>query len=298
MKRVMSWLLAVVVAAPAFAASVEDSTRLRYKFKPGEKLHYATEQNTKMTVVAGGQNLPMEISQTTDVTWEVVAVDQSGKAKIKHHIDRIHFKMDGPTGKEEYDSQGGKSEGRMVAMMAPLFQAITAGDFTVTMDASGRTSDFELSQKLKDAMKSLPQAGQMGQMFSEESLKKMSGGIVLPSDPVGKSKSWTDKNEMKMPFGKMVVETECTLEGPARFEGREVEKIGMKPKTTLEADENGPFTAKLKEQEGRGTAYFDRRLGQLVGTEMTQTMKMEMSVAGQDISQTMEQKVSMKLKGK
>jgi hypothetical protein len=286
--------LSFLATSPATASTHGDEISLRYKFKAGEKLHYVMEQKTKIQMDALPQ--PMEISQTTDITWEIASVDPSGKAEIKQRMDRLRFSTDTPAGKEEYDSKGAKREGVMVKTVAPLFDAMAGAEFKVTMDPSGRITKFEVPQKVTDALKAAGGAG-LGEMFSQDHLKHLLGGIELPVGPVTKGRSWTDKNETKMSgIGKMIVETNYKLEGPTRYEGRSAEKIVLKPKVTLEGD--APFTVTLKDQDGQGAAYFDRAAGRLLGSESTQTMKMQMNVAGRDLTQTMEQKSSMKLQGK
>lgn len=290
-------LSSTLVLAPAARSATGNGVTLRYKFKAGEELHYVMEQKMKMQMDVAGHNVTMDITQTIDMTWQIVSVDTAGKAQLKQRIDRIRFSMDGPNGKEEYDSQGGKNDGKMTKALAPAFAAMSGAEFTESMDATGQVSDFTVPQKLTDALKGLGNGG-MGSMLSPEQLKHMSGGVVLPPGPVTKGQTWNNKNEIKMPFGKMTVDSVYTFEGPARYKGTEVEKIAVKPKVTLEADANSQIPVSLKDVNGTGTVYFDRKAGRLLASELQQTMKMEMTVNGNQMTQNIDQQVSMKLQGK
>ncbi|HLN28345.1 MAG TPA: DUF6263 family protein [Gemmataceae bacterium] len=288
----------VVVLVCAGSSPAGAQTTLSYKFKEGEKLGYTIEQKIEMQMNVMGNNVEMKVLQTLDTTWNVVSVDKDKKAKISQKIDRIRFSMEGgPTGKIDYDSKDGKKpEGQLGEMVGPIFEAMTSADFGFTMDAHGKIADVQVPEKLTEALKKLP-AGS-NQMFSADTMKQMveQGGIVLPGGAVEKGKSWEQKSEMEAPFGKMVITKSLTDEGTAMINGKEVEKIALKPMVSLEADPNKPFTVKIKAQEGKGTAYFDNASGHLVESTTTQTMEMAIAAGGAQFEQKMTQTGSMKLR--
>jgi Family of unknown function (DUF6263) len=291
------WLgLVALLAAGGNQSAAQAQVTLRYKFKEGEKLHYNLEQKMKMEMNVAGQNVDMNMNQTVDMTWNVLSVDKDGKAKMTQSIDRIKFVMDGPMGKTEFDSKDSKEpEGAIGQAIGPIFKALAGAEFSLTMDAQGKTSDVKLPQKLQDALEKLPQGGT--QMFSEDTFKQMAnqGGLVLPAEAVSKMKSWDQTVDANVGFGKMKVANKYTYVGPTNRNGREVEQISMKPKLTMEPSDNAAFTMKLKDQEAKGSAYFDKEAGRLVETNLTQTMDMEVSANGMNINQKIEQTVTMKL---
>jgi hypothetical protein len=92
---------------------------------------------------------------------------------------------------------------------------------------------------------------------------------------------------MKNPVtGEMTIETTFRYVGPEVRDGRELEKIAMEMK--MHFGEGGNVTVKLTDQASEGTLYFDNELGQFVTSESTSTMKMQMSVLGQQIEQEIE----------
>lgn len=293
-------LLAVLlVACGADRAAAQ--TTLRYKFKKGEKLNYEMEQKIGMAMSVMGRDVNIDMGQTIDMTWNITDVDADGKAKMTQTITRIRFTMDGPTGKVEYDSKEDKEpEGPVGKIMAPIFKALAGAEIGLSMDPQGKVSDIKVPEKLAKAAKSLPQggaAGGLGDMLSEDGLKQMmdQSGLRLPKDAVAKGKTWDQQLEIKSSLGKMKVDTVNTYEGSVKRDGKDVERVAMKPKLAIETDENAAVKITLKSQDAKGMAYFDNAAGRLVASNMSQDMEMAVSVAGQDVTQKLKQTVALKL---
>ena len=112
---------------------------------------------------------------------------------------------------------------------------------------------------------------------------------------VSKGAKWKNKSEMKLPFGKMIAEVDYTYDGPVEKDGRSLEKIGVKPKATIEPAANAQITLKLKSHDGGGSALFDNSAGRLLEVTNVQNMEMEIEIMGMTISQKMVQTMTMKL---
>jgi hypothetical protein len=295
----LSLAASLVGVGPAYA-----QVTLRYKFKQGETLNYDLEQKMKMEMAIAGQNINMSMTQTLDMTWKVESVDNDGKAKITQKFDRVRLSMEGLPGmdKIQFDSKEGKElEGPFGQMMGPMLKALAGAEFSMTMDAQGKVSDFKLPEKLADAFKNIPGATGAGGMFTEEGLKHMMGqaSLTFPSEPLTAGKSWEQKLTMKLPTGgKMNMDNQCTYEGEATVDGRKLEKIAMKPKMSIEAEEGAAFKMKMKSQDAKGTAYFNNLAGHLDHLDLSQKMDTEVSTGGMDFTQKIEQTVSFKLKNK
>ena len=301
LRRAGLGLLAVLlIACGADRATAQ--TTLRYKFTKGEKLKYEMEQKMVMAMSLGGMDINMDLGQTIDMTWNILDVDADGKAKMTQTISRIRFKMDGgAAGKLDYDSKDDKDvEGPLGKFMMPILKALAGAEIGLTMDPQGKISDVKVPEKLTKAAKNLPgglAGAGLGDMLSEEGLKQMmdQSGLRLPKEAVAKGKSWDQKMEMKMPMGKMKVETTNTYEGPVKRDGKELERVAMKPKVTIEADPASPAKITLKSQDAKGSAHFDNAAGRLISTNLTQDMEMVIGVGGQEVTQKLKQTVAMKL---
>jgi hypothetical protein len=293
--RIPALTLILCAAATTPAAA---QTTLRYKFKEGETLNYAMDQKMKMTTGVMGKNIDMNMDQNATMSWKIDSVDSEGNAKITITFGRMKMSMDTPMGKIEVDSQD--TDGPDDPVGKALFGVVKAmAGMTVngTISPRGEISDVKVPEKVAKQLANLPGAEQMGDMFSPEGLKRMMGqsGLVLPKEAVSKGEKWSHKIDMKLPFGKIDAEFNYTYEGPTEKSGRNLEKIALKPKLSIDPDPNAPFAMKMKSQKGDGHALFDNQAGRLAEVAINQTMEMELEIMGQTVGQRIVQNVTTRL---
>ena len=299
MRRLALGMLALLTVAVA-ADRASAQTTLRYKFNKGEKLNYLMDQKVKMSMSVMGQDIDIELGQTIDMTWNVKDVDSAGKAKMTQKFDRVRFNMSGgPVGKIDYDSKDAKDlDGPLGKILGPMLKALSDVEISLSMDAQGKISDVTVPDKIVQAFKKVPGGGAgLGEMFSEDGLKHMmdQSGLILPKDGVSKGSSWDQKMDLKTGVMAMKVEITNTLDAPVKRDGKELQRVSMKPKLTLQSNENSPAQIKLKSQDNKGSAYFDNAAGRLVETNMIQKLEMGVSIMGMELSQKMDQTVTLKL---
>lgn len=299
--RRVGLLVALVVAAGGVPAQAQ--TTLRYKFKSGERINYEMEQRMSMQMNAMGRDVKMDTSQIFDMAWTIGTVDADGKAKMTQKIERIRFVMDAPPplGRVEYNSRDNKElEGAFGQILGPMFKAMVDAEFTLTMDTQGRFSDVKVPEKLLEALKNSPAGAQLGEMFSEEGIKRMvgQGGLILPDEALSKGKTWNQKTEVKTSFATMKMDNICVYDGPTTRDSQQLEQVSFQPKIAMEPNKDAPVTIKQKSADAKGTALFDNAAGRLVETKMTQVMEMEIEAGGQNMTQKLEQIISMKLVNK
>jgi hypothetical protein len=295
--------LVIVSAVGMFcvSAAARADTAMRYQFTEGETLPYTLEQKMKTDMKIGGMDVTRDMTQTIDISWHVKSVNKDGKAKVVQRFDRLRLTMGSPRAKIEYDSKDGKQTGRVGKTLGPIMEALAGAEFSLTMDDRGQISDVKIPEKLSEALKKIPGGGLgEGELFSEEGIKHMIGeaSLILPEGTATKGKTWTKEVTQKMPFGKIKTINISTYEGPTTRDGNQLEQIALKPKMTIEADDNADVSLKVKSQDAKGTAYFDNKAGRFVEMKMTQTMEMEVSAGGQTFSQKIEKTVTMKLNEK
>jgi hypothetical protein len=269
-------------------------TTLRYKFKEGETLKYAMDQKMKMTMNIMGKAIEMNMDQTADMTWKIESVDSEGNAKLAIKFGRTKMSMDTPMGKVQVDSDDtNEPDDPLGKILHGVIKGMSGMAVTGKISTRGEITDIEMPEKVLKQLKNIPGADQLGDMFSPDGLKRMMGqsGLVLPKEAVAKGDNWKNKVDMKLPFGKIVVQFDYTYDGPK--EG--LEKVALKPKMTLEPAPNSPFAITLKNQEGTGQALFDNATGRLRELTVNQTMEMELEVMGQTLTQRMVQNVTTKL---
>lgn len=306
------WVCAVcfVVVSPRLKA--EESPKadlLRWKFEVGQKLDYSMKQNMNMTAMGGpvGQ-MTTSMTQDMDMTWDVQGVDQkSGEAVIKQKFERVKMHMKTPVGEFDYDSKSDAVPTGLGAMIAPMYKAMTNGEFEITMTARGEVKDVKIPEEVVAALKASPGAAAMGDLASAEGFKKMisQGALVLPEAAPKKGDKWSSKVEMKNPaVGKQTVETTYTYDGTEDIEGTTYAVI--KPQLKMEFD-NAPaaegqqkpatpqLSMKIADQSSDGKILFNVAKGRLNKTTLKQKVTIDATVGKQTMRQVIDQSIDVEV---
>lgn len=278
--------------------SVQAQTTLRYKFTEDDKFGYVLDQKMKMSTNIMGKDIEVHINQSMDMAWQVLKVKASGAAEVKLIFAGVKMAMDGPMGKIEVDSKNPKALDDPVGkVLSQVVSTIAEMEMTFMMETTGEIKDVKIPDKVKNSLKNLPGGEAMGDLFSDEGLKKMAqGGIVLPKEAVSKGKSWTVKTDMKLPMGRVKGDIQFTYEDSVEKDGLKLDKIALKPNITIEGAPDAPFQLKFKGQEGKGYVYFDNAAGRMVEVNSSQTMEMTVEANNMNILQKIEQNTTMKLR--
>jgi Family of unknown function (DUF6263) len=307
MKHTGALLIAFVALGCVVTGSARAEEPLRWKFKVGEKLDYNMVQEMQMS--ATGATLPQEVKtsmrQEMNMTWDVQGVDEkSGEAVIRQKFDRVKMKMSTPVGAFEYDSKSEEAPTGLGAMIAPMYKAMTEGDFEITMTSRGEVKDVKIPEQVITALKNSPNAAAMGDVATPEGFKKMisQGALVLPKDAPKKGDSWSTKVDMKNPaVGRQTVETTYRYDGTKDIEGTKFAVI--KPQLKMEfgeqpaAKEGQPQqpaaqqnTMKIKDQTSDGEVLFNIAAGRLQSTSLKQNVTIE---ANAGVNMKIDQKIDV-----
>jgi hypothetical protein len=287
-RRTLACLSAALLVALAAMPARADA-KLRWKFEKGKKYSYVVTQKT------GGQGGPqgqkIEQTQVMDMTWEVKGVEPDGTADMVQTIDRIQYKLEGPVS-VSFDSKEGKDPSGPLAAAGPLFRALVGAAVELKMSPRGQISDVKLPKQMVDALKN---AGPAGSPFTEEGMKNMisQATLLLPEEAVANGKSWTDAKSVESPLGTMALNSTYTYQGPTTHDGKMVEKIGVDINVDIKPKPDAPFQASLTSQDNKGSFFFDNKGGYLMGSEITQKMKMALKVQGQEVVQDIESTMTM-----
>src|SRR5262245_18721146 len=280
------------------AATASAQTTLRYKFKEGDTLKYVLEQKMKMTMNVMGNDIEINMDQSSDMAWSIGKVDDKGNAKITVKFGRQKMSMKSPMGNIEVDTNNSQEpDDPLGQTLYKVTKALAGVEVSGTVNPQGEYSHVVVPDKALKEFQELPGSANFGDMFSPDGIKRMlsQSGLIMPKEAVSKGKTWKNKTEMKLPIGKMLAEVEYTYNGPEEKGGHTLEKIALKPKATLEPDKNSPIAMKLKSHSAKGTAYFDNEAGRLQEVVTQQTMEMEADVMGMAFTQKMTQTMTMRL---
>ena len=287
-------LLALTVATAALSAgAVRAQTLLRWKFQPGQTLHYEVQQDVKTKGNVGAQAIGMTMKMTMDMTWKVDAVDAQGNGSLTMTLDRVRMKADLPQGMSmEYDSASDKEPEGLAKMLASSFKAMLKQPITMKTSPRGKMSDVKVPAAMQGLLKQANNPA--GEMLSAEGMQKLGGMSALPEEPIKPGKTWSEKATVKSPMGNMEVETNFRYLGNVQQQGQTLEKIAQKMTMKLAGGEK-KLPMEIKKQEGKGTLLFDNVAGHPVSNAMKMNMTMELEVVGQKIERDVETDMQMKL---
>jgi hypothetical protein len=296
--RCTASLLLLVIAAASCGSTAMAAEPIRWKLKAGDKFNYDMNQDTTMNMNAGpaGQ-MVTTVQQKMEMTWDVQQVNEAGDAVIKQSFDRVTMNMNAPMGQTiEYDSDAAEPAEGLATMIAPLYDAMTEGEFEVTMSARGEIRDVKIPQEVIDAIKNSPGAAAMGEMATSEGFQNMimQGALVLPEEPPAVGESWSNTATMNNPMaGKVTVETSYKYEGTKEVDG--ISMAVFRPTLKMGMEGNPTVQMKVTEQQSEGEVLFNQEAGRLDSTSLQQTTKMDITVAGQTMQQQIDQLIEVKV---
>jgi hypothetical protein len=217
-------VIAVMAALLCLAPCGRAEEPLRWKFKVGDKLAYNMTQDMSMVMNMGpSSQLTTNVHQVMDMSWDVQGVNDQGEAVILQKFDRVQMKMTGPMA-VDYDTAKDEPPTGMAAAFAPLYKAMTKGEFEVTMTARGEIKDVKVPQEVLDALKSSPGAAQMGDLAKPDGFQKMimQNAFVLPENAPKKGENWSTTATVTNPVaGQQTVETSYTFEDMKEVDGQQ-----------------------------------------------------------------------------
>jgi hypothetical protein len=302
MVRALRWgLLGLGLVLAGTGGPAARGATLRWKFKPGETLHYTMDQKTVTTAkLPGGQEIKTTLNQTIEMSWAVKGVDDGGAAELVQTLDRIRDQVEAPVGSFAYDSKEPKEpEGLIASARVPLFKALLGAPIAFKMSPLGEPSDVRVPDKVATALRDLgPASAGAGAMFSEEGLKAMitQASLILPQDDVSEGKTWTRQTKNPVPpLGTMVIDATYRYEGPAPNAGPDVVKIGVETKVEIQPAEVADPNAsglKIRSQKSQGAYIFDNAAGHIRDSNMSEvvevgaTLKVGLGAAAKEMELT------------
>ncbi len=265
-----------------------------WKFTPGAANRFRLTQDMAMTMNLGvGGDVTTNTKNIMDMSWTVAEVRDDGSAIIKQKINRIRMSMQAPGGAAavEFDTQSTDEPQGFAAMIAPLLREMARAEFTVTMTPRGKITNVEVPDSLVQALAAAPGAALMGDMATAEGFKKIASGVAfeLP-ESLEPGDEWTATTEMTNPvLGKQTVTMTYRYVGPKDVDGVTLE--AFTPSLEISFAGTPAAQAQVTEQQSSGEMLFNRNAGRIESSQLDHTMKLDLTVAGQKIAQSLTQKV-------
>jgi hypothetical protein len=283
-----------VVAVPAADAQ----TLLRLRFEKGKSNPYELNQTMKVEQNVLGQSITSVVKQMMQFTMTCDDVEGNGNGKITTRFERARMEIEAPepVGKFVVDSTQEASEGAMAAKLSGMIKILGKLEFTTIMTPRSEIVDFKIPEAVLEQLKGIPGSAQFGGIFTEEGIKLSMAynKLLLPQDKVSPGAKWTHKIASKLPFGKLTGELKYVY---AADEGK-LQKLTYDPVLSIEPSAEAQVAVKLDAQKGSGTILFDNVAGRIQSMSLNQTLELSVGTPGVNLSQKIEQTMSMRLREK
>jgi hypothetical protein len=273
---------------------------LIWKFAVGNEYHYQMVQEMDMSMDLGpGGVTTTSMKQTMEMKWKVEALDENGVATVTQKIDRMQMDITAP-GQDtvHYDSASDETPQGFAAMLAPMLIALTSEKFTVTMLPNGEITSVDIPKSFLEAISRGPGAAMMGGFATEEGFKNMAtqGSLTLPKEEdLVAGHEWSTSMEIANPAtGKVSIDTTYRYTGPQEIDGQQFEVFVPTIKTEF-GGEGAVSAIDVTKQETTGEILFNRSAGRLESSTIDQQMEMVITAAGNEINQTIDQKITFKI---
>ncbi len=286
--RVVSLIFICLFWAPALVLG--QAVELKWKFEAGQAFGIQLNQETTLLTEFDLARQQVETTASMQCAWTVVDVAKNGDAQIDMTIDAVKLALtiskagDQPgqmvaTSQIEVDTGNAAAtdaatDGREAekAILANL-RAILGEKIRMEVTSRGQIGDIRLTDKMKDAIRSAPQAMQMKALFGESALQELFGQTspALPESAVEPGATWSTTSQFGNSLGRFQRQLDFTYRGPQPLGERTADRIDFVAKLSLVPPDNPKETVadkgksiEIVSQNTSGTVWFDSADGRLL----------------------------------
>lgn len=281
----------LLTAAAVFSPAVAQQ-KLAWKFMAGSQLKYDVNQTMIMEVTVAGNKTTQEIKQTMVMGWDVQKLGAAGDAVVGQTIERINMDFSGSLIEPfKYDSADKTppttSMGRRIA---DSYSRILNQQFQVSMKPTGEITNVKIPETLMSALTTSGNG-----VLTESMVKQMmtQSAVTLPVAAVAPRQSWTTKQSVDLPYGRMLISSKLTCTRIDAASGIAI--IAVAPEIKIESGEDAAQQITLNSSSGEGEIYFDFTNGRIAKSLLDLTMDLTVRLNEQQIDQKVSQNLSMVL---
>jgi hypothetical protein len=268
---------------------------LRWKFAVGDDLEFHVVQNMRLDMESASGALISNVRQEFDMTWHVAGVNDAGDAVIVGRFNRIQTSMENADEEKfSYDSANDEVPAGLAAMVSPMYEAMTAGEYEITMSARGEVRDVRVPEEVAAWIKKGPGADAVGEDAGIEAFKSMitQGIVPLPEEAPSAGQTWSTSTAVHVPnCESATVETTYRYDGTKVIDGTTYAVI--RPTLKMALVGNDKLQTRVKEQQTSGEILFDPSAGRAHSIELEHRASIEVTVAGQTLQGMIDQRIDV-----
>jgi hypothetical protein len=216
----------------------------------------------------------------------------AGDAVVGQTIERINMDFSGSLIEPfKYDSADKTppttSMGRRIA---DSYSRILNQQFQVSMKPTGEITNVKIPETLMSALTTSGNG-----VLTESMVKQMmtQSAVTLPVAAVAPRQSWTTRQSVDLPYGKMLISSKLTCTRIDAASGIAI--IAVAPEIKIESGEDAAQQVTLNSSSGEGEIHFDFTNGRIAKSLLDLTMDLTVRLNEQQIDQKVSQNLSMVL---
>lgn len=191
------------VLAPVSVLPAEEDTKtysLRFKFTPGEFVHYSVDAQNQFTVQLNQDSETTVNSAQTQKHYRVVAVDESGNATLETMIDRVQMSVQFNDGvPATFDSSNPQEKD--LAQYAPIRKTIGNPSRIVYSPVGEVISVLELQKNSNGSI--FKEVDRKNAKYADKEQTRNLGFLIpLPEQSVKIGESWNENYEVEISIDK------------------------------------------------------------------------------------------------
>ncbi len=290
MKRLPLLTIALLFGIAFVTTTTHAQTKLTWKLKAGETLHYVTTDKMKIMTNSEGGKSNVELNIIMDITWKVNRVNEDGSFDITQTIDRMRYEIDqmkmpghsktklkwdsvmpgpfkmetkrDPVFKKEEKSRFAAMTNYLAAMFTKTMMPMIGTKIGMTLAANGTPRGIKTPEIITKSIAGNPVMKSIGEMFSADGMKKMIGlqGGIFPEKPIKAGESWKRGIKIEMPFGTVNNKYTYTYKGKNE---KGFEEISPQVEIDITPKEKAQTQKEMKVKESQGTMLFDNKKGRI-----------------------------------
>lgn len=230
------------------SAGEQEKYTLRYRFHPGETLHWNVEHRTMVRTAVSGADQTVETLSYSEKVWRVKEVKPDGAATFELLVDWVNMRQERTgSGEVRYDS---RTDAKPPMGFEDVASSVGVPISVITMDARGKILKREQKQTKGVAVNEGPIT------------------IPLPDEPVAVGHAWTFPCDIDVPLESGGVKKIKALQ-EFKLEGVQTGVASIHVCTQIITPVTEPaIEAKVVEREAAGVVRFDIDTGRIIGQQI------------------------------
>lgn len=265
---------------------------LRYKYAPGDVLHYQIKSELAVQQAAGDAVHHMSLSRDDIVSLRVAELDDKGFAHLQQRFVRLTAKGRFDGQEFFFDSKATPNrDARFGKLLNPLYERLAGGEVQLLVGPQGEISEVRgYAELVRDVIAGNPLAMQCAGGGTNNALRVTAEeqSVIFGNKVVKPGEKWEVPIDLEAPaLGRVRGRRVYTLVGPDKVGSRPTLRINISTELALDLalDRDGTrLTGRLSTSDATGVAQFDKQAGRLVSLKVGYKLSGKLTTVIKDVT--------------